>query len=522
MSELDNQIAFRRQKRDQFAALGLTTYPHRFDHDYETTGVHDGWGARSAEELEAEAVRVRVPGRLTAIRRQGKVIFADLSDGKTKLQLFLRQNNFDEQGWQRLELLDLGDFVGAEGLLMRTRMGELSLAASRIELLAKALRPLPEKWSGLRDVELRYRQRYVDLVANPESRQVFEKRALIVRGIRRFLDDRGFLEVETPMMQPIPGGASARPFVTHHNTLDCDLYLRIAPELYLKRLLVGGFPRVYEINRNFRNEGISTQHNPEFTMLEFYWAYVDYSELIELTEELIEGLAREIHGKSEIQFRGHAISLARPWARFTMKDATVTLGGVDAAAVQDAASLEAELRRRKLDLPPVRNYGTLLLALFEQTVEEKLIQPTFITDHPTEISPLSKQRLDDPSLTERFELYIGGMELANAFSELNDPDVQADRFRSQAKMKEAGDDEAHHFDHDYIRALEFGMPPAGGEGIGIDRLTMLFTDSSSIRDVILFPLLRPLPEGRTLDEVEEEQAAAEDGAAESQAAGKDA
>ena len=508
MSELDNQIAFRRQKRDQLAAQGFTTYPHRFDHDYETSGVHARWGEKTAEELEKEAARLRVPGRILAIRRQGKVIFADLSDGKTKLQLFLRQNNFDEAGWQRLELLDLGDFVGAEGLLMRTRMGELSLAGSRIEILAKALRPLPEKWSGLKDVELRYRQRYVDLIANPESRLVFETRARLVRGIRRFLDERGFLEVETPMMQPIPGGASARPFVTHHNTLDCDLYLRIAPELYLKRLLVGGFPRVYEINRNFRNEGISTQHNPEFTMLEFYWAYVDYRELIELTEELVAGLALEIHGKEEVQFRGHTISLARPWARYTMKDATVELGGVDPAAVASAETLEAELRRRHLELPPVRNYGTLLLALFEQTVEEKLIQPTFITDHPTEISPLSKQRLDDPSLTERFELYIGGMELANAFSELNDPDVQAQRFREQVDMKAAGDEEAHYFDSDYIRALEFGMPPAGGEGIGIDRLTMLFTDSSSIRDVILFPLLRPLAEGRSLDEEEEDETAA--------------
>jgi lysyl-tRNA synthetase class 2 len=506
MSELDSQIAFRRQKRDQLAARGLETYPHRFDHDYETTGVHARWGEKTAEELEQEGVKLRVPGRLLAIRRQGKVIFADLSDGKTRLQLFLRQNNFDEAGWQLLELLDLGDFVGAEGLLMRTRMGELSLAASSIKVLAKALRPLPEKWSGLKDVELRYRQRYVDLIANPPSRLVFEARAKIVRGIRRFFDARDFIEVETPMMQPIPGGASARPFVTHHNTLDCELYLRVAPELYLKRLLVGGFPRVYEINRNFRNEGVSTQHNPEFTMLEFYWAYVDYSELIALTEELIEGLAIELHGKPEIVFRGQQISLARPWARYTMKDAAVLLGGVDPAAVESAATLEAELRRRHLELPPVKNYGTLLLSLFEQTAEEKLIQPTFITDHPTEISPLSKQRPDDPTLTERFELYIGGMELANAFSELNDPDVQAERFRAQLAMKEAGDEEAQSFDGDYIRALEFGMPPAGGEGIGIDRLTMLLTDSSSIRDVILFPLLRPLAAGRSLDDEAEDSA----------------
>jgi lysyl-tRNA synthetase class 2 len=505
MSELDNQIAFRRQKRDQLAATGVLPYPHRFDHDLEASDVHARYGEQSAEALEQLALRLRVPGRLISIRRQGKVVFADLHDGRNKLQLFIRQNNLSAQDWERVLLFDLGDFIGAEGLLMRTKMGELSLAPDKLTFLAKALRPLPEKWSGLKDVELRYRQRYVDLLANEASRRVFEVRARIVRGIRRYLDERGFLEVETPMMQPIPGGAAARPFKTHHNTLDLDLYLRIAPELYLKRLLVGGMPKVYEINRNFRNEGISTQHNPEFTMLEFYWAYADYRDLITLTEELVSGLAQEVLGGQEATFKGQTIRFERPWACYTMKEATEQLGGVDAAALADAASLEAELRRRHLALPPSRNYGSLLLALFEQTVEERLIQPTFITDHPTDISPLSKQRQDDPSFTERFELYIAGMELANAFSELNDPDLQADRFRQQLAMGEEGDEEAHRFDADYIRALEFGMPPAAGQGIGIDRLTMIFTDSASIRDVILFPLLRPLAAGRTLD-VEEADA----------------
>ena len=495
MSELDTQIANRRQKRQALADAGIETYPRRFDFDLEASDVHARYGEKTAEELEEMAVELKVPGRVTAVRRQGKLVFADLHDGKTKLQLFLRKNNLPEATWDLVKGFDLGDVVGVHGTLMRTRMGELSLKGSEVTLLAKGLRPLPEKWGGLKDVEARYRYRYVDLMVNPESRAVFETRARLVRGLRRFLDGRGFLEVETPMMQPIAGGAAARPFVTHHNTLDVDLYLRIAPELYLKRLLVGGIPRVYEINRNFRNEGISTKHNPEFTMLEFYWAYADVRQLMDLTEEMLVGLAEDVYGGTSLEWQGRTIDLGRPWPRITMRQATAELGGVDDGALEDAAGIEAELRRRDLPLPPVRRYGNLLMALFEEIAEPELPPVCFLTDHPVDVSPFAKQRPDDPRFTERFELYVAGMELANAFSELNDPDVQAERFQAQLEDRAAGDPEAQEFDHDYLRALEYGMPPAAGFGLGIDRLTMLFTDSPSIRDVILFPLLRPLAAG---------------------------
>jgi lysyl-tRNA synthetase class 2 len=508
MSELDNQIANRRAKRDALAASGVEVYPRRFEYDLETTAVHARYGENSAEELVELDVRLRVPGRVTAIRRQGKLYFVDLHDGKTKLQLFLRKNSMSEETWELLLSLDFGDHIGVSGKMMRTRLGELSLAGDEIVLLAKALRPLPEKWSGLKDIERRYRQRYLDLATNTDSRQVFETRARIVQAMRRFLDDHDFLEVETPMMQPIAGGATARPFSTHHNALDLELYLRIAPELYLKRLLVGGIPRVYEINRNFRNEGISTQHNPEFTMLEFYWAYMDFNVLMDFTEEMLVHVAEKVLGTTALTWRDLEIDLARPWKRLTMKEATVTIGGVDASSLLSVETLKEEFGRRGLPLPSAANYGKLLLTLFEETAEEHLVQPTFITEHPVEVSPLAKQIPDNPSFTERFELYIGGMELANAFSELNDPDVQAERFRQQGAARDAGDDEAHVFDDDYINALEHGMPPAGGEGIGIDRLVMLFTGSPSIRDVILFPLLRP----RLVRDLNQEQA--EDGATE--------
>ena len=458
------------------------------------------FGEKTAEELTESPVRVRVPGRLTAFRKQGKLVFADLHDGKNRLQLFLRKNGMSEDNWNRLVLFDIGDWIGVEGPLMRTKKGELSIAGEQLTLLSKALRPMPEKWSGVKDVEIRYRQRYLDLMANPESRAVFEVRAKIVSGIRRFLDERGFLEVETPMMQAIAGGATARPFVTHHNALDIDLFLRIAPELYLKRLLVGGIPRVYEINRNFRNEGISVQHNPEFTMLEFYWAYANFHQLMDLTEELITGLAQDILGTTDLTWKGETISLNRPWQRLTVKEATVEIGGVDATDLESEETLIAALEARGIELPKARSYGYLLMTLFEETAEDKLIGPTFITEQPVEVSPLSKQKPDDPGFTERFELYLGGMELANAFSELNDPDVQAERFRQQMDAKAQGDDEAHAYDEDYVTALEHGMPPAGGEGIGIDRLTMLFTDSPSIRDVILFPLMRPIKDAVGQDE----------------------
>ena len=494
MSELDDQIQNRRAKRQRLADSGVATYPHRFDWDLEPTEVHARYGGATAEELDAAPVALRVPGRLLGIRGQGKIAFLDLHDGRGKLQIFVRKDQLPEAARQLLDNLDLGDVIGASGNVMRTRAGELSLLAADLTLLAKALRPLPEKWHGIADVETRYRQRYLDLATNPESRQVFVVRAALVSGIRAFLDARGFLEVETPMMQVMPGGAVARPFRTHHNALDIDLYLRIAPELYLKRLLVGGIPRVYEINRNFRNEGLSPQHNPEFTMLEFYAAYADFQDMIAWTEEMVTGLAERVLpllGKPALTFGGQEIQLTRPWRRLGVRQAIAELGGIDAARLEDAAAVAAELAARQVPAPPGGTYGHLLMALFEHVAEPHLQQPTFIEDFPVEVSPLSKQREDDPRFTERFELYIGGMEVANGFSELNDPDVQADRFRQQLAAREHGDAEAHLFDADYVRALEHGMPPAGGEGIGIDRLTMLFTDRASIRDVILFPLMRP-------------------------------
>ena len=495
MSELDDQIQNRREKRQRLAAAGIVPYPHRFDWDLEPADVRAAHGEKTAEELEAAGLKLRVPGRVVSIRRQGKLIFADVHDGKEKLQLFIRLADVPEAARTVLENLDLGDIVGASGTLIRTRTGELSLKVDDLTLLAKALRPLPETWHGLADVETRYRQRYLDLATNEESRRVFEVRAALVKGIREFLDARGFLEVETPMMQVIPGGAAARPFKTHHNALDMELYLRIAPELFLKRLLVGGIPRVYEINRNFRNEGISTRHNPEFTMLEFYWAYADYRQMMDLTEELLTGLAeiaRRLQGKEQITWEGRPVDLARPWARLTMREAIIHYAGVPAERLETKESVRAVLEEKGLEIPPGGTYGHLLMGLFEDTVEEHLFNPTFITDHPTDVSPLSKQRQDDPRFTERFELFIAGSEIANGFSELNDPDVQAERFREQVAARETGGDvEAHLYDADYVRALEHAMPPAAGIGVGIDRLTMLMTDRQSIRDVILFPLMRP-------------------------------
>ncbi|HUO87088.1 MAG TPA: lysine--tRNA ligase [Thermoanaerobaculia bacterium] len=493
MPELEEQVRVRRQKRDAMERAGVPLYPNRFDLDMEPAEVHRLHGVRTAEELEGMALALAVPGRVTAIREHGKLAFVDLSDGREKLQLFIRRNQLPERAATVLDNLDLGDFVGASGTLMRTRLGELSLMTADLTLLAKALRPLPEKWHGLADVEARYRQRYLDLATNPESRRVFETRSRLVAGIRRFLDERGFLEVETPMMHLIPGGATARPFKTHHNALDLDLYLRVAPELFLKRLLVGGLPKVYEINRNFRNEGISTRHNPEFTMLELYQAYVDHEALMELVEEMLSTLVAEVCGGEEITWKGEAIPLARPWRRLSIRQAVVEYAGLSAEEAEDPAALAAELARRGAPLPPAATYGHLLMAVFEHAAEEHLTGPVFVTGHPVEVSPLAKQSPEDPRFTERFELYLGGMEIANAFSELNDPDVQAERFDQQVAARESGDAEAHLFDGDYIRALEHGMPPAGGCGIGIDRLTMLLTDRASIRDVILFPLLRPEP-----------------------------
>ncbi len=491
MSELDDQIAHRKAKLATLREAGIDPFPRLFEHDLEPAGVHRRFVDKTAEELVEEPVSLRVPGRVQAIREHGKTVFADISDGSAKLQVLIRSHKLEEDSARVLANLDLGDYLGVSGDLMRTRTGELTLTGEKLEMLAKALRPMPEKYHGLADTEARYRQRYLDLISNPESRRVFEVRAALLRGMRAHLDGRDFLEVETPMMQPLAGGATARPFTTHHNALDLDLYLRVAPELFLKRLLVGGLHKVYEINRNFRNEGISTQHNPEFTMLELYWAYADYRDIMALVEELFITLATSILGEPVLNWKGERLELAAPWPRLTMLDATAKYGEIDPAKLQDVADLTAELERRGAELPRVRDWGHLLLALFEEVAEPHLNAPTFIIDHPVEISPLAKQKADDPRMTERFELYIGGMELANAFSELNDPEVQADRFRGQLAARELGDDEAQRYDEDYILALEHGMPPAGGLGIGIDRMTMLFTDRASIRDVILFPLLRP-------------------------------
>ncbi len=503
MSELEQQIEHRRRKRDQLREAGVEVYPHRFDHDMEPVAVQATYGERTAEELEGEAIALKVPGRISAIRSHGKTTFLDLSDGGAKLQVMLRSKDLSEGDAFILEHLDLGDYLGVAGRLIRTRTGELTLQGESLRLLSKAMRPWPEKWHGLAEREIRYRQRYLDLAVNEESRRVFEVRAATLGALRSFLEQRGFLEVETPMLQPVAGGAAARPFRTHHNALDMELFLRIAPELYLKRLVVGGLHRVYEINRNFRNEGISTQHNPEFTMLEFYWAYVDYRDLMAMVEEMVCTVVEQALGTLELVWRDHQIDLAPPWRRLSMRESLVELGGVKADQLESVEGLlqaHADSRLELSDQLEVivaapegggRAYGYLLSNLFEAKVEAQLIAPTIIHEYPVAVSPLSKQVEDDPGFVERFELYIGGMELANAFSELNDPDVQAQRFHEQLAAREVGDGEAHRFDRDYVRALEYGLPPTGGLGLGIDRLVMLMTGSDSIRDVILFPLLRP-------------------------------
>ncbi len=437
---------------------------------------------------------MRVPGRILAIRKMGKAVFLDLSDGAERVQVYVKKDALRPGDWELLEQLDLGDHVGVAGSIFRTRTGELSVRAASLDFLSKSLRPLPDKWHGLTDVERKYRQRYVDLIVSPETRRTFEIRAKIVAFIRNFFDRRGFVEVETPMMQTLAGGAAARPFRTHHNALDLDLYLRIAPELYLKRLVVGGFPKVYEINRNFRNEGISTQHNPEFTMLEFYTAYADARDQMALTEELFAGAAEEILGTTELPWGDETISLKAPFRRVTMVDAI--LEHVEDATAADLRDLH--LLRKTAERYGVENVerfgdsrGKLLAEIFGAVAEKRLLQPTYVIDYPAEISPLSKTKPGDPDTADRFELFIGRMEVANGFCELNDPDEQAEKFRAQVAERGKGDDEAMLYDEDYVEALAYGMPPTAGEGVGIDRLAMLFTNSPSIRDVILFPLMRP-------------------------------
>ena len=475
----------------------IQLYPHDFDASDTVSAIVGAHGSRSGEELEDACPEAAVAGRIVAIRSFGKANFLVLSDGREQLQVYVRKDSVSARDFDLLKLLDVGDVVGVAGRIFRTRTDELTVRATRIEFLAKCFVPLPEKWHGLTDVEIRYRQRYLDLIVNPPSRQVFEVRARVIRAIRQFLDARGYLEVETPMMQPLAGGALARPFVTHHNALDLPLYLRIAPELYLKRLVVGGMERVYEINRNFRNEGISTRHNPEFTMLEFYEAYSDYHALMTLTEQLLGAVADEVLEGRECTYDGAAISWDPPFARLSLRAAVQAavaerLGrNVSEGDLREPAAAAGLARELGVEVTAGAGAGSIAFELFETLCEKALLQPTFVYDFPTEVSPLSKQRADDPETVERFELYIAGMEIANAFSELNDPREQRRRFEEQLAMRAAGDDEAHALDEDYIRALEYGLPPAAGEGIGIDRLVMLLTGSTSIRDVILFPLMRP-------------------------------
>ncbi|MEO8348844.1 MAG: lysine--tRNA ligase, partial [Acidobacteriota bacterium] len=487
----DELIRNRRANLARIAALAGDAPLYRYPASATVSEIVAKYKDTPAEELEKAPSSVSAAGRVLAHRRQGKAGFLDLSDGRTRIQAYVRRDVVGDDPFELYRALDLGDWLGVEGEVFRTRTGELSIKARSLTFLAKCLRPLPEKWHGLRDVERRYRQRYLDLAVNPESRGVFEARAAIVRYIRRFLDARGFLEVETPMMQPIAGGALARPFKTHHNALDLELFLRVAPELYLKRLVVGGIERVYEINRNFRNEGISTQHNPEFTMLEFYQAFAEGADLMRLTEEMLSGLVVEVTGSSSAPWKGGSIDWKPPYRRLTMREAVSEFTKGDARGEVRAEELES---REGLFAAAVRfavyrpgrfreQKGKLLAALFETVAEEHLVQPTFLHEFPTEISPLSRRSAADPEWADRFELYVGGMEIANGFSELNDPEDQAERFHLQVAERAKGDLEAAEYDADYVEALEYGLPPTAGEGIGIDRLTMLLTDSHSIRDV---------------------------------------
>lgn len=489
MEEVNEQIEQRIKKLEELRQAGIEPYGGSFEVTHNAAEIFGRYGNKTKEELGNQSVVCTIAGRVVAMRDFGKAAFAHVQDSSDKIQVYLRKDMLGDK-YLLAKKLDIGDIIGLTGRLFRTKTDELTIEVNDFSLLTKSLRPLPEKWHGLKDIETRYRQRYVDLIVNPQVKKTFEKRSQTIKAIRDFLESNGFIEVETPMMHQIPGGATARPFKTHHNALDIDLYLRIAPELYLKRLLVGGYERVYEINKNFRNEGISTKHNPEFSMLEFYIAYKDYNFLMSFTEELISAVAMKAVGSLKIPYGDSIIDFTPPWPRMPMID-SMKQKGVPDEVFTDANAALKWARSEKLDIPTGASHGKTLDEIFKEKVEPELIQPTFITDYPVELSPLAKKKKDNPELVERFELFIASREIANAFSELTDPMDQRERFLKQVEAKEMGDEEAQWMDEDFVRALEYGMPPAAGEGIGIDRLVMLLTDSQSIRDVILFPQLKP-------------------------------
>ena len=494
MDQLNQLLIQRRKKADELADLNVALYANDFKPTHHISEVLSSTSAKEiASDIEDSPniqASFQVAGRIMALRKFGKASFLHIQDDSGKIQIYVKKEVVGEETYSQFKKWDIGDIVGFKGKLFKTKTGELTIQADTIKLITKSLRPLPEKWHGLTDVEIRYRQRYVDLIVNPEVRETFRKRIEIIRLLREFLSNRGFLEMETPMMQAVPGGATAKPFKTHHKALDMDLYLRIAPELYLKRLLVGGFEKVFEINRNFRNEGLSTRHNPEFTMLEFYQAYATYNDLMDLTEEMLSWLTEEINGSMEVTYQGQAVDLSPPWKRYTVDEALIEVGGLEPDILADPEALFKLAKNKGIELEQLAGPGKAKIELFELLVEEKLINPTFVTAYPTEVSPLARRNEQDPQVTDRFELFITGREIANAFSELNDPVDQKKRFEKQ--IDERGDDEEIHpvLDEDYIRALEYGLPAAAGEGIGIDRLVMLLTDSPSIRDVIIFPHLK--------------------------------
>ena len=490
MSSENQFLAQRREKAQALAELGVKLYRNNFKPANRITELLPKADTLEPQQKEESGQTYSIAGRIMAMRKFGKAAFFSIADTTGQLQVYVRKDTIGDEQFAAFKKWDIGDIVGAEGHLFKTKTGELSIHSSAITMISKSLRPLPEKWHGLTDVETRYRQRYVDLIVTPESRETFRKRVEIIRLTREFLSDLGFMEVETPMMQPVPGGATAKPFKTHHKALDMDLYLRIAPELYLKRLLVGGFEKVFEINRNFRNEGLSTRHNPEFTMLEFYQAYATYDDLIDLTEQMISSICQKVNGTMNISYQGVPVDLNPPWKRLSMDQALIEIGGLDPAVLKDEEQVIALAKSKGIKLEKQAGGGKAKTELFELLVEEKLIDPTFITSYPTEVSPLARRNEEDPSVTDRFELFITGREIANAFSELNDPVDQKNRFEKQ--IAERGEDDEIHpvLDFDYVRALEYGMPSAAGEGIGIDRLVMLLTDSPSIRDVILFPHMK--------------------------------